>query len=234
MLGFEAADAAIFLTLIFLEGVLSFDNAAILAAMVRRLPPEQRRKALLYGLGGAYVFRTLAIFSVAFIIEYPVLKLIGGLYLVYLAVKHLGFNNPHDPSKPGIMERLGVNGFWGTVVLVELADIAFALDQVLVAVAMTDKLWLIVAASLIAILFLRISASYMTRLMDWFPALEKLAYLAVGFVGLKLVAVDLAHRLGYVDFDIPKEISIAVTLTLLVVPVVVKFAMERLRRPREA
>ena len=232
--GFEAADAAIFLTLIFLEGVLSFDNAAILAAMVRRLPPEQRRKALLYGLGGAYVFRTLAILGVAFIIEYPILKLIGGLYLVYLAVKHLAFQDAHDASKPSIMERLGVNGFWGTVILVELADIAFALDQVLVAVAMTDKLWLIVAASLIAILFLRISASYMTRLMDWFPALEKLAYLAVGFVGLKLVAVDLAHRIGYTEFEIPKEISIAVTLTLLVVPVAVKFAMERLRKPREA
>ena len=226
---FEPADVAIFFTLLLLEGVLSFDNAAVLAAMVRKLPVEQRRKALLYGLAGAYVFRTLAVLGVAFIIGNPVLKLVGGLYLLYLAAKHLFFADPHgEHAEAGLMARLGVSGFWSVVIAVELADVAFALDQVLVAVAMTDKVPLIIAASLVAILLLRVSAAYMTRLMDWFPALEKLAYVAVGWVGLKLVAVDLAHRLGYAEFDVPKVVSIAVTLSLLVVPVVGKFAWERL------
>ncbi|HVM44538.1 MAG TPA: hypothetical protein VM582_01285 [Candidatus Thermoplasmatota archaeon] len=230
---FEPADIGIFLTLILLEGVLSFDNAAVLAAMVRKLPPEQRKKALLYGLAGAYVFRTLAILFVAFIIANPILKIVGGLYLLYLAVKHLAFSKPHEEHAEGtLLSRIGLSGFWGVVVAVELADIAFALDQVLVAVAMTDKVFLIVVASMVAILFLRISAAYMTRLMDWFPALESLAYLAVGFVGLKLVGVEIAHALGYVDFDVPKPISIGVTLTLLVVPVVLKFAWERVRKAR--
>lgn len=225
---FETADVGIFLALILLEGVLSFDNAAIIAAMVRRLPHEQRRKAVFYGLAGAYAFRTLAILGVAFIIANPWLKLLGGVYLLYLAVKHLFFHKPHvEHAESTILTRLGITGFWGTVISIELADLAFALDQVLVAVAMTDKIWLIIAASLLAILFLRLSATYMTRLMDWFPQLEKLAYVAVGFVGLKLVGVELAHMLGYTEVEVPKMISIGVTLGLLVLPVVVKFLHER-------
>lgn len=232
MLGyvFESTDVAVLLTLILLEGVLSFDNAAVLAAMVRKLPMEQRRKALLYGLAGAYVFRTIAILGVAFIIQNPWLKLLGGGYLLYLAVKHLFFDRPHEEhAESTFLSRLGFTGFWSMVVAIELADLAFALDQVLVAVAMTEKVVLIIAASVVAILMLRLSAAYMTRLMDWFPTLEKLAYVAVGFVGLKLVAVETAHYLGFTSFAVPKLVSIGITLCLLVLPVLAKFAWERLR-----
>lgn len=232
---FEPAHVGIFFTLILLEGVLSFDNAAIIAAMVRKLPTEQRRKAVFYGLAGAYVFRTAAILGVAFIVANPWLKLLGGVYLLYLAAKHLLTKHAHDEHvEKNLLERFGVSGFWGVVISVELADLAFALDQVLVAVAMTDEVVLIIAASLIAILFLRLSATYMTRLMDWFPALEKLAYVAVGFVGAKLVLVELVHMAGYTEFDVPKLVSVVVTLTLLVVPVVGKFVIERVRAAGKA
>jgi YkoY family integral membrane protein len=231
----EPSDLGIFLTLILLEGVLSFDNAAVLAAMVRKLPLEQRKKALLYGLAGAYAFRILAILFVAFIIANPLLKVVGGGYLLYLAYKHLLAKRPHgEHVEQGFFARIGVSGFWGIVLAVELADAAFALDQILVAVAMTEKIPLIIAASLIAILFLRLSAAYMTALMDWFPALEKLAYVAVGFVGLKLVAVEAAHYAGFVDFEVPKAVSIGVTLSLLVVPVVGKALWERFGKPQPA
>lgn len=219
---FEPSHVAIFATLILLEGVLSFDNAAVLAAMVRKLPVEQRSKALYYGLVGAYTFRVLAILAAAWIIRYPVLKLAGGVYLLYLAVKHLFFRPHTQHVEHSFLTKLGFSGFWAVVISIELADLAFAIDQVIVAVALTDEIVLIIAASLVAILFLRLSAVYMTRLMDWFPQLEKLAYVAVGFVGLKLVVVDVAHRIGYESFEIPKEISIGVTLSLLVVPVLGK------------
>lgn len=224
---FEPSHVAIFFTLILLEGVLSFDNAAVLAAMVRKLPVDQRSKALYYGLVGAYVFRIAAILAAAWIIKYPILKAAGGVYLLYLAIKHLFFRPHTEHVEASFLTKLGLSGFWAVVVSVELADIAFALDQVIVAVALTDELVLIIAASLIAILFLRLSAAFMTRLMDWFPQLEKLAYVAVGFVGLKLVAVEIAHRIGYESFEIAKEVSIGVTLSLLVVPVIAKFLWER-------
>ncbi len=231
---FEPVDIPIFFTLLLLEGVLSFDNAAILAAMVRRLPPEQRRKALLYGLGGAYVFRTAAILGVAYIIKYPQLKAIGGIYLLYLAVKHIFSREPHEHHAPGFGAKgfLGLSAFWSVVVAVELADVAFALDQVLVAVALTNKLFLIILAAFIAILFLRISAYYVGRLMDWFPALESLAYIAVGWVGFKLVFTEIAHYAQWCgpsyfchggQFEVPKELSVAVTLTVIVLPVIGKW-----------
>lgn len=243
---FESVDIAIFFTLLLLEGVLSFDNAAILAAMVRKLPVEQRRKALLYGLGGAYLFRTTAILFVSFIIQNPWLKVLGGAYLLFLAIKHLATRNQHEAHDvPGIAQKqfLGLSAFWSVVIAVELADIAFALDQVLVAVALTDKIPLIIVASLVAILFLRISAYYVGRLMDWFPALESLAYVAVGWVGIKLVVTEVAHYADYCGpsffchdgaFEIPKSLSIAVTLTVIVLPVLVKAFLDFVARRRQA
>lgn len=234
---YEPTDIVIFFTLLLLEGVLSFDNAAILAAMVRKLPADQRRKALLYGLGGAYVFRFTAILAVSVIIEYQWLKIVGGLYLVYLMAKHLFDKSPHDMEEiPGIAKKrfLGLTPFWSVVIAVELADIAFALDQVLVAVGLFagrdtqgSKVLLIILASFAAILLLRISAYYVGRLMDWFPKLETLAYVAVGWVGVKLIATTGAHYLGWdgaawVHIVENKWVSIAVTFSVIVLPTLVK------------
>lgn len=231
---FAPGDVVVFLTLVLLEGVLSFDNAAVLAAMVRRLPVELRRKALLYGLVGAYTFRTLAILGVAYLVRYPILKLIGGLYLLYLAVVHM-LPRPHQRhAGGGLLGRLGMSPFWSVVVGIEVADLVFAMDQVIVAVALTDKLVLIIAASLVAILFLRLSAAYIARLMDWFPPLERLAYVAVGFVGLKLVAVEVVHRLGHTEFEVPKWVTVGLTLALLAGPLLGKLVVDRVRRSRAA
>ena len=236
---FDPLDIPLLITLILLEGVLSFDNAAVLAAMTRRLGPERRRKALLYGLVGAYVFRILAILLVTFIIENPWLRFLGGGYLVFLAVRHLlEKEHPHTTGEERAPWRIpGLSTFWATVVAVEITDIAFALDQVLAAVAMTDKVQLIIAASLIAILLLRVSALYMTRLMDWFPALERLAYVAVLYVGAKLlleVTSEFAADAGLIAhaIHVPKAISITVTLSLLVVPVIAKAIHDKVRKRR--
>jgi YkoY family integral membrane protein len=239
---YEPVDIAIFFTLLFLEAALSFDNAAILAALVRRLPVEQRRKALLYGLAGAYTFRIIAIVGVSLIIANPWLKVVGGLYLIYLMGKHLLDPTPHDANVPAVAKSrfLGLTPFWSVVLTVEIADIAFALDQVLAAVGLfadratgSDKRLLIILASMIAILLLRISAYYVGRLIDWFPRLETLAYIAVGWVGVKLVLVEaVVHMPGHENFDIPKPVSIGVTMLLLVVPVLVKGLFEIVRRRR--
>jgi YkoY family integral membrane protein len=239
---YEPVDVAIFFTLLLLEGALSFDNAAVLAAMVRKLPEHERRKALLYGLGGAYFFRILAILGVAFIIRNPWLKILGGLYLLYLMGKHLFDKTPHDMDEvPGIAKKrlFGLTPFWSVVLAVELADIAFALDQVLAAVGLMyekgatgDKRLLIILASMVAILMLRISAYYVSRLIDWFPRLETLAYIAVGWVGLKLVVTEVASSVWHYDLHVPKVVSVGITLMLIVFPVLVKAGVELYRRRR--
>jgi YkoY family integral membrane protein len=235
---FDAVDVPTFFTLILLEAALSFDNAAVLAAVVRQLPAELRRKALLYGLGGAYLFRIVAILAVAVIIQNPWLKLVGGAYLVYLMLRHLLSKKPHeDAAGAARAERrfFGLSAFWSVVITVEVMDIAFALDQVTAAVGLFtggsggDKRLLIILASMVAILLLRISAYYVGKLMDWFPRLETFAYVAVGWVGLKLIAVEVVGW-WVPGFDVPKIVSVGVTMVVLVLPVAVKAALDLARR----
>jgi YkoY family integral membrane protein len=144
---FSLENLAIVGTLVLLEAVLSFDNAAILAAMVRKLPIPDRRKALLYGLAGAYVLRITAILLASYLIETPELKILGGLYLLSIGVKHFyrllrrRGQELHAPElKTGLFARMGISSLVATIIQIELIDLAFAIDQVIVAVAFTDKI----------------------------------------------------------------------------------------------
>ena len=246
--------AGIIVALILLEAVLSFDNAAILAAMVRKLPRADRRKALLYGLVGAYVLRISAILLAWWLIKNPWLKLVGGGYLLFLLAKHVydlirhkRHSDHHNVEiKANWLTRLGVPALVATIIQIELVDLAFALDQVLAAVAFVeglprpDNLVLIIIASLIGILFLRLAAVMVVRVMDWLPLLEHMAYIAVGFVGAKLILLHPfftrtgeciisglthhrnVHGVDEVICEIPNPFSIAVTLSLFLIPIVIK------------
>jgi YkoY family integral membrane protein len=231
---FSVLDVPIILTLVLLEGVLSFDNAAVLAVMSRKLPPEQRKKALTYGLIGAYVMRFLAIVFAAVLIAVPVTRLIGGFYLLYLCVKHFwdfrngAHNQAEEEEVPTFLSKISffkISPFWKTVIAIELADLAFAIDQVLVSVAYTEKYLLIVLSSFAAILMLRISAMLLTKVIDWFPSIEQIAYAVVGFVGLKLVA-------SYWELEIPKLVSVTLTLAAFLIPISFKLLRDRFARVR--
>ncbi len=224
-------------TLLVLEAVLSFDNAAILAALVRRLPKKDRKKALLYGLVGAYVLRITAILLAAFLLKNEWLKLIGGAYLLYLGIRHLMHVLQHKPehahaapeSAPTWLMRLGVPAFVATIIQIELVDLAFALDQVVAAVGFVedyphpDRLYLIIIASVIGILALRFAASFVVRVMDWLPLLEHMAYIAVSFVGIKLILGWSRFNDGH-GYEIHDGFSIAFTLGLFLIPVLIKLA----------
>ncbi len=238
MVDFQAptlADLPLFFTLVALELVLSFDNAAILAALSNRLPREQRRKALLYGLLGAYVFRIVAIlvFVIGFF-TFEWVKLVGAAYLIYLMVRHL-LERREGEAGEGRFSRVptiaGLSAFWSTVVYIEGADIAFALDQILVAVALAgeSRVFVVIAASLIAIVFLRISAFYIGRVMEWFPPLETLAYIAVGWVGVKMLMAFEFSFAPWMHYEVPAQVSVVVTFSLIVIPPLVKFIMDKIR-----
>lgn len=229
-------DASIVVTLLLLEAVLSFDNAAVLAAMVRKLPQKDRRKALLYGLGGAYILRFAAILLASFLIANPFLKIVGGGYLIFIGVRHIyglirhknHAHKEHELRTNGFLVRMGVPALLVVIVQIELIDLAFAIDQVIVAVAFTPKIWLIVIASFVGILFLRIAAAGIARVMDWLPILEHMAYIAVTYVGIKLV---LLYPFPFLNdghgIHIPTPISVAVTLLLFLVPVTIKLIFRR-------
>ena len=175
-------DILVISTLILLEGLLSADNALVLAVLVRHLDPPLRQKALLYGLAGAFVLRFAALLSAVWIIEFWYLRGLGALYLAYIALAHFFREKTLHPSGP----RSSSTDFWKTVFLVELTDLAFAVDSVLVAVSLSEKLWVIYTGVVIGMIAMRFAAGVFIRLLDRIPVLEHVAYLLVGWISVKL------------------------------------------------
>jgi YkoY family integral membrane protein len=206
---FVPQDLVSIATLVVLEALLSADNALVLAIMVRHLPEHDRKRALLYGLGGAFVFRLVAIVFAAVVLEQWWLQALGGAYLAFLAIKHFVTSSGEEAK---IKKPKG--GFWPTVIAVELTDIAFALDSVLAGIAFItvpkegvqeEKLWVVVTGAMIGIVLLRFAANSFSKILDRFPGLDHVAYTLVGWVGVKLLshAFHRGHTLGEVPFLVP-------------------------------
>lgn len=179
----EIFDALTIGTLAVLEAILSVDNALVLAILVRHLPPHQRRRGLTYGLVGAFVFRIIAILFAASLIEFLVFKLVGGVYLLYLAMKNM-FRVGAESGKEEQAVRHA--GFWKTVAIVEFTDIVFSVDSITAAIALTDKLLLVYAGGIMGIVFMRYLSGFCVYLLERFPKLEDLAYQLVFFIGTRL------------------------------------------------
>ena len=175
-------------TLALLEGILSVDNALVLAILVRHLPPELRRRGLTYGLVGAFAFRIIALIFAASLIQFMMFKLVGGVYLLYLAMKNM-FRIGAESGK----EEHNVKhaGFWKTVILVELTDIVFSIDSITTAVALSDKLLIVYFGGILGIIFMRFLSGFFIGLLEKFPKLEDLAYQLVFFIGVRLTMESL-------------------------------------------
>lgn len=186
------AATGVIISLIIMEGILSIDNAAVLATMVRHLPKEQQERALRYGILGAYVFRGLALIFAGILIKIAFLKLLGGLYLAWLAFSHF-------TKKENTEETVHVvaRGFWMTVLWVEIMDMAFSIDNVFAAVAMSPNIWVVITGVFIGILAMRFVAGKFIVLMDKYPQLETSAYIVIGMLGAKLTFAVLFKYLGF-------------------------------------
>lgn len=197
--------------LIGLEGILAADNALVMAVMVKHLPHKQRKKALFYGLAGAFVLRFGALFVISYLVNIWQVQAIGAAYLLFLSINHLVKTYAANVNS-GKQERVKPkreSGFWMTVVKVEIADIAFAVDSILAAFALAITLpttsfptiggmdgaqfAVIFLGGMIGLIIMRFAATLFVRLLHSRPALETAAFLIVGWVGVKLVILTLAH-----------------------------------------
>ena len=193
----HASDLLIVGTLIVLEGLLSADNALVLALLVRHLPQTQQRKALLYGLVGAFLLRGMGIFFARTLINLWWVCALGSAYLIGLAIRHFLKRDRH--SATDAPQPKGEMGFWQTVAMVELTDLFFAIDSILVAVALVSdpsRIWIVYAGGFIGIVLLRLAATFFIRLIEKYPTLDSLAYMLVGWAGVKLASasVDVYYR----------------------------------------
>lgn len=175
--------------LIVLEAILSADNAMVLGVMVRQLPPPWRQRALFYGIAGAYILRGLALVFAVYLIQFWWIQALGAAYLLFIAIRHFSKPKPKAEVQLETIQTLKVvtpRQFWTIVAQIELADLAFAVDSVLVAVALSDNLWIIFAGVFIGILALRFVAVLFVGLLEKYPRFETVAFVVVGFAGVKL------------------------------------------------
>ncbi|WP_102344774.1 TerC family protein [Bacillus sp. Marseille-P3661] len=211
------------LILIGLEGLLSADNALVLAVIAKHLPEDQKRKAINYGIIMAFVFRFGALFAISFIANVWQIQAVGAAYLLYLGLKHViqarfGAKN-EDIHKDDEMEAAG-KGFWPTVGKIALADLAFAVDSILAAVALAlglpdsplgnfggmdaGKFIVVVLGGIAGLILIKFAATWFVQLLAKRPALETTAYAIVAWVGVKLAVITLAHEdIGVLDHHFP-------------------------------
>jgi YkoY family integral membrane protein len=186
--------------IIILEVLLSVDNAAVLATMVKTLPKSSQKKALTYGIIGAYLFRGLALLFATILLKLVWLKIIGGLYLIYLAFTNIKSNSEEMGHKPITVPFLSV--FWSTVLAIELADLVFSIDNVFAAVAFTNNIKLIYLGVFIGIIAMRFAATGFVKLIEQYPSLEKIAFWVVGILGLKLILSVWLEELNLEHIDL--------------------------------
>lgn len=198
----------VLIILVGLEGLLAADNALVLAIMVRHLPEKQRKRALFYGLAGAFALRFGSLFLISFIVEVWQVQAIGAVYLLFISIKSLidlrgnqdGIEHPKERG----------SGFWVTVLKVEIADLAFAIDSILAAIALAVALpplgiftvgsldggqfIVIFIGGMIGVIIMRFAAHKFIDLLKRRPGLEVAAFIIVGWVGIKLVVLTLSHK----------------------------------------
>lgn len=237
----------IVLNLILIESMLSIDNAAVLATMVMDLPKEQRKKALKYGIIGAYVFRGISLVLASWLVKIWWLKAVGGLYLLYLFIDYFitkSNSKPEDDllnkkENPFYKYTIGIFGkFWSTVFLVEVMDLAFSIDNVFAAVAFTNNIYLIWTGVFIGILAMRFVAQSFVKLLEKYPFLETSAFLVIGVLSLKLL-LSLPARFfhhsklfKYIESEQFDLLVSIVTVTIFLAPVITIYIFNLTKRKK--
>jgi len=219
--------------LVIIESLLSVDNAAVLATMVLDLDQSQRKKALKYGIIGAYFFRGLCLLFASLLVKVWWLKPLGGLYLVYILIDWLRKRN--KPAQKEEVKRednwlykktVGALGtFWATVIMVEIMDLAFSIDNVFAAVAFSKNLILIWIGVFIGILAMRFVAQFFVQLMEKYTFLEGSAFAVIGLLGVKLTLSVYEHFYPEQPFSIFMEshtaelVTSAFTISIFAIPI---------------
>lgn len=228
MFDVQLSDLATVGLLVVLEGLLSADNALVVAVMILGLPRRLQKMSLRYGLLGAFAFRIIATLLAVYLIRIAWVKLLGGLYLLYLTYQHFFQSGDAEqrtqprPARPW----LGLSALWGTVIKVELVNVAFSVDSILVAVAMSRKTWVVLSGGLIGIVAMRVVISQLLTIVRKYPTLVDGAFIIIAMVGTKLL-LEYADAMHWIHFEPPRWIS----LTIIAVTFLIAYLHARRKGP---
>lgn len=226
---YEGADQwkevlALLPVLVLLELILSADNAVALAAIAKSSrQPDQERLALNIGIGLALVLRIALIVLAQWVLQNAWVQLLAAAYLFWLFANHL-LARDGDASQPEVTaaSQTSSRNLMQTVILLGFTDLAFSIDSVAAAVAVSDQILLISTGAAIGIVALRFTSGLFIRWLDEYPRLETAGFLSVAFVALRLVIHVLLPSLNQPDW-----------LTLIVVLLLFSWGMS-IRTPDAA
>jgi len=171
--------------LIALEAVLSADNAIALAALSQGLGnPTLQRRALNLGLVVALILRIVLILTATWVIGYWQFELMGAAYLLWLVFQYFT-SEEADAQHPHHGPRF--SNLWQAIPLIAFTDLAFSLDSVTTAIALSQDRWLVILGGIIGVLTLRFMAGLFIRWLDEFVYLEDAGFITVGLVGVRLL-----------------------------------------------
>ncbi|MEG3437502.1 hypothetical protein V0288_10260 [Pannus brasiliensis CCIBt3594] len=178
----------IILALVVLETILSADNAVALATLVREIPDRrQQRHALNWGLTGAFLLRIVMLLTASWTVRFWQIEAIGAVYLLWLAGKHFWNKFTGENPEENELSATGIDSFGRVVVLIAFTDLAFSLDSVTTAIALSDRLWILLTGGILGVLALRFLTGLFLRWLAEFVYLQDAAYLTVLGVGGKLL-----------------------------------------------
>ncbi|MGV0024826.1 TerC family protein [Phormidesmis priestleyi] len=170
--------------LVALEAVLSADNAIALAALTQGLEdPELEKRALNIGLIFAYILRVTLILTASWVMKYWQFELAGAAYLLWLVFQYFTSQSEEGSAHHG--PRFA--SLWQAIPVIAVTDLAFSLDSVTTAIAVSQDTWLILIGGTIGIVALRFMAGLFIRWLTEYEHLEDAGYLTVALVGVRLL-----------------------------------------------
>ena len=194
-----------------LELVLSADNAVALASITKNLNNiELQKKALNIGIFIALLFRILVILTAQFILNFWPVKLIGGLYLILLSISKFNTINKQDPvGMENNINATSHSSLFNVILLLAITDLAFSIDSITAAVAISDQFLLVITGAIIGVIALRFTSGLFIKWLEIYVNLEKAGYIAVGIIGIKLII-----QLIFYKIIIPEYLFFMVMLCL--------------------
>tara|TARA_Y100001936_G_scaffold113454_1_gene111387 strand:- start:1881 stop:2462 length:582 start_codon:yes stop_codon:yes gene_type:complete len=185
---FSPEQITILLQIIFIDLVLAGDNAIIIGMVASQFPPDQRKKIIFWGIGGAVILRIILTLITAYLLQITGLRLIGGLLLLYIVYK-LYIDVIKNSSKEESNIKVDNSSFFKAIFTVLLADFTMSLDNVLgVAGAAKDHYGLLVFGLVLSIILMATAA---TLISNWIKKYKWIAWL--GLFAILIVALDLIY-----------------------------------------
>ncbi len=174
----------VLLILVALEAVLSADNAIALAAIARGMEDKQlQSRALNFGLAAAYVLRITLILTATWVVKFWQFELLGAAYLLWLVFEYFTSDEDEQHHHHG----LKFTSLWQAIPMIAVTDLAFSLDSVTTAIAISDQTWLVLAGGTIGVITLRFMAELFIRWLKEYVYLEDAGYITVALIGLRLL-----------------------------------------------